>query len=279
MKSISARRAALMMGVVAGLAAAPALAADKDPVVAVVNGTELHASAVTAYQRTLPPQMAAQVPYEALLDSLINNQLIYDQAKKDGADKDPDVKQALKQLEQQVVVKAWMGKKLKAAITDDAIKQSYDKYLAEFKPSEEVRARHILTETEDQAKAVIAELNKGADFTELAKAKSKDPSAKQNGGDLGYFAKDEMVPQFAEAAFAMKPGELSATPVKSQFGYHVIKVEDRRMSSPPSLEQAKPAIREQLAEQTAETLVSDARAKAKVKKFDPEGKPLPEAKK
>lgn len=278
MKSFSARRAALLMGVVAGLAAAPAFAADKDPVVAVVNGTEVHASAVAAYQRSLPPQMAAQVPYEALLESLINNQLIYDQAKKDGADKDAEVKQALKQLEQQVVVKAWMGKKLKAEITDAAVQKSYDKFIAEFKPVEEVRARHILTETEDQAKAVIADLKKGADFQETAKVKSKDPSAKQNGGDLGYFTKDEMVPQFAEAAFAMQPGELSTAPVKSQFGFHVIKLEDRRMASPPPFEQAKPVIREQLAEETAQRVVSDVRAKAKVKRFDPEGKPLPEAK-
>ncbi|MBC7908041.1 MAG: peptidylprolyl isomerase [Rhodospirillaceae bacterium] len=278
MKSLTARRAALLMGVVAGLAAAPAFAADKDPVVAVVNGTELHASSVAAYQRSLPPQMAAQVPYEALLESLINNQLIYDQAKKEGAEKDPEVKQALKQLEQQVVVKAWMGKKLKSEITDAAVQKSYDKFVAEFKPVEEVRARHILTETEDQAKAVIAELKKGADFQETAKTKSKDPSAKQNGGDLGYFTKDEMVPQFAEAAFAMKPGELSTVPVKSQFGYHVIRLEDRRMAAPPAFDQAKPVIREQLAEETAQKVVTDVRAKAKVKRFDPEGKPLPDAK-
>lgn len=274
MKTPSLRRAALLLGAVAGLASTPALAADKDPVVAVVNGSEIHASALTAYQHSLPPQMAAQVPYPALLDSFINNQLIYDQAKKEGTDKDADVKATLKQLEQQIMIKAWMSKKLKTEITDEAVKAGYDKFLADFKPQEEVRARHILTETEDQAKAVIADLKKGADFTETAKAKSKDPSAKQNGGDLGYFTKDEMVPQFAEAAFAMKAGELSAAPVKSQFGWHVIKVEDRRMASPPSFEQARPVIRDQLAEQTAERLVTDIRAKAKVKRFDADGKPL-----
>jgi Parvulin-like peptidyl-prolyl isomerase len=266
-----------MLGVAAGLAATSAFAADKDPVVAIVNGTELRASAVAAYQRSLPPQMAAQVPYEALLDSLISSQLVYEQAKKDGLDKDAEVKQALKQFEQQLMVKAWINKKLKTEISDDAVRQGYDTFLAGFTPGDEVRARHILTETEDQAKAVIAELKKGADFTETAKAKSKDPSAKQNGGDLGYFTKDEMVPQFAEAAFAMKPGDLSGAPVKSQFGWHVIKLEDRRLASPPTFEQARPVIRERLAEETADRLVSDIRAKAKVKRFDPEGKPLPDA--
>lgn len=267
-----ARLGALAIGLAAGLSA-PAFAAD-DKVVAEVNGTKLHASTLSAYQRTLPPQIAAQAPYGALLDMVVNNHLIFEQAKKEGADKDAEVKAALKQIEQQLTVKSWMNKKLQAAVTEDAIKRSYDKYLADFKPVEEVRARHVLTETEDQAKAVIAELNKGADFTEVAKAKSKDPSAKQNGGDLGYFTKDEMVAQFADAAFAMKPGDLSPDPVKSQFGYHVIKVEDRRMASPPTLEQAQPVLREQLAEETAQKLVAEIRGKAKVKLFDPEGKPL-----
>jgi peptidyl-prolyl cis-trans isomerase C len=257
----------------------PAQAADsKDPVVAIVNGTELRASALMAYRRSLPPQMAAQVPYEALLDSMINNALIFEQGKKDGTDKDPEVKQALKDIEQQLVVKAWMGKKLKATVNDAAVKQAYDKFLANYKPQEEVHARHVLSDSEEGAKAIIADLKKGADFAETAKTKSKDPSAKQNGGDLGYFAKDEMVPQFADAAFAMQAGQLLDAPVKTQFGWHVIKVEDRRMSTAPAFEQIQPMLREQLAEETADRLLSDMRGKAKVKRFDPEGKPLPDAK-
>lgn len=257
----------------------PAQAADnKDPVVAIVNGTELRASALMAYRRSLPPQMASQVPYEALLDSMINNALIFEQGKKDGTDKDPEVKQALKDIEQQLVVKAWMGKKLKANVNDAAVKQAYDKFLANYKPQEEVHARHVLSDSEEGAKAIIAELKKGADFAETAKSKSKDPSAKQNGGDLGYFAKDEMVPQFADAAFAMQAGQLLDAPVKTQFGWHVIKVEDRRMSTAPAFEQVQPMLREQLAEETADHLLSEMRGKAKVKRFDPEGKPLPDAK-
>lgn len=269
----SARLGLLALGLAVGLSAAPVLAAD-DKVAAEVNGTKLTQSAVAAYARTLPPQMAAQAPYGAVLDMVVNNHLIYEQAKKDGVDKDPEVKQALKQVEQQLMVKAWMNKKLKAAVTDDAVKRAYDSYIANFKPVEEVRARHILTETEDQAKAVIAELKKGADFAETAKTKSKDPSAAQNGGDLGYFTKDEMVAQFADAAFAMQPGQLSDSPVKSQFGFHVIKLEDRRMAAAPTFEQAKPILREQVAEEAAQKMVADIREKAKVKLYDPEGKPL-----
>lgn len=251
-----------------------AVAADKESVVAEINGAKLHTSDVVAYQRSLPPQMAAQAPYPVLLDMTVNNFLVAEQARKEGLEKDPQVRQALKEIESQLLVKAWMNRKLKGAVTEGAIKQAYDRYLAEFKPDEEVRARHILTEGEDAAKAVLADLKKGADFAEAAKAKSKDPSAKSNGGDLGYFTRDEMVKEFSEAAFAMKQGELSAAPVKSQFGWHVIKVEDRRLTSAPSLEQATPAIREQLAEETAQKMVADMRGKAKVKLFTPDGQPL-----
>lgn len=277
MTPTSARLGLLALALAAGLSAPSAFAAD-DKVAAEVNGTKLTQSMVAAYQRTLPPQMAMQAPYGALLDMVVNNHLIYEQARKDGIDKDPEVRQALKQIEQQLLVKAWMNKKLQAAVTDEAVQRAYDKFIAEFKPVEEVRARHVLTATEDEAKAVIADLKKGADFAETAKARSKDPSAKQNGGDLGYFTKDEMVPQFAEAAFAMKPGELSPAPVKSQFGYHVIKLEDRRMAAPPTFEQARPVLREQVAEETAQKMVADIREKAKVKLYDPEGKPLEAAK-
>lgn len=277
MNPTSARLGLLALGLAAGLAAAPAFAAD-DKVAAEVNGTKLTQSAVANYARSLPPQMAAQAPYGAVLDMVVNNHLIYEQAKKEGVDKDPEVKQMLKQIEQQLMVKAWMNKKLQAAVTDEAIKRAYDRYVATFKPVEEVRARHILTETEDQAKAVIAELAKGADFGETAKAKSKDPSAKQNGGDLGFFTKDEMVAQFADAAFAMQPGELATAPVKSQFGFHVIKLEERRMAAAPTFEQAKPVLRDQVAEEAAQKMVAGIREKAKVKLYDPEGKPLEAAK-
>lgn len=252
------------------VAAFPACAADKNPVVAEVNGTKILESDLATYQRSLPPQMAAQAPYEALQDMVVNNMLIAEQAKKEGLEKDPEVKQ----LYQQVLVKMWMNKHLKAEITPAAVKAAYDGYLANTKPQDEVRARHILTETEDQAKAVIAELKKGADFAETAKSKSKDPSAKQNGGDLGYFTEGEMVPQFSAAAFAMKSGDLSDAPVQSQFGWHVIKLEDRRAATPPTLEQATPAIREELASKVAQKLVADVRSKAKVKLFDRDGKAI-----
>jgi peptidyl-prolyl cis-trans isomerase C len=275
MMKLSARRHALALALAAGLAASPALAADKDTVVAVVNGTELRMSQMVDFQRQLPPQMS-QAPYEALLEIVINNQLVYEQAKKEKVENDPEVKAALKAAEARFVRQAWMNKKLRGDVTDDAVRARYDQLLAKFQPAEEVHARHILVETEDQAKAVIADLNRGSDFAELAKTRSKDPSAAQNGGDLGYFGKTDMVQQFADAAFAMRPGQVSATPVKTQFGWHVIKVEDKRMSAAPSFEQAKPMLREQMAEGIAEKVVGDLRGKAKIKRFAPDGSPLAE---
>ena len=273
MKIITARRGALALGLAAGLAVSPVLAADKDPVAAQVNGTEIHVSQVAEFQRSLPPQMA-QAPYAMLLDAKINNLLISEAARKDGMANDPDVKRAVHEAEDQILRKAWMTKKIRSEMSDAVLKQHYDSFAANFKPEEEVRARHILVETEDMAKAVISDLRNGAKFEELAKTKSKDPSAGQNGGDLGYFTKGEMVPQFADAAFAMKVGETSAEPVKSQFGWHVIKVEDRRLSSVPPFEEAKPVIQQQLAEQLAQQTVMDIRNKAKIKRFNPDGSPM-----
>lgn len=257
------------------LAAAPsALAAGRDPVVASVNGVEIRQSAVDEFRRTLPPQMGP-VPDDALIDVVINNQVVWDAAKKEGVDKDAEVRQALRQAEQKLVRQAYVSKKIRARLTDDMVRKRYEQYIASFRPEDEVRARHVVTETEAEAKAVIADLRGGADFATVAVAKSKDPSVKQNGGDLGYFTKDEMVEPFSDAAFSMKPGELSAKPVQSKFGWHVIRVDDRRVSSAPQFDDVKQALRDQMAQGIAEEVVKGLRDKAKIVRFDDNGKPVP----
>jgi len=277
MKTLFARGPVLALAIAAGLAAAPALAADqKNSVVAVVNGTEVHMSQLAEFARQLPPQMG-QPSYEALLEIVINNQLVYEQAKKEKLDNDPDVKAAMKQAEISIMRQVWINKKMRSAVSEDAVKARYNQAAKDFVPAEEVRARHILVDTEEAARSVIAELNKGADFGELAKTRSKDPSAAQSGGDIGYFTQKDMVPEFANAAFAMRPGEISKTPVKTQFGYHVIKVEDKRMAALPPYDQAKPIISQQLAEGVAQQSVSELRDKAKIKRFAPDGTALPDA--
>ncbi|MBI3446311.1 MAG: peptidylprolyl isomerase [Magnetospirillum sp.] len=263
-----ARRPMLALALAAGLAASPAFAADT--VVANVNGSEVRMSALADFAR----QMGPQAPYEALLEVAINNQLVVEQAKKEKMDSDPEVKAALKRVETQLMTQAYMQKKVRPALTEEAVKARYDQLVREFVSTEEVRARHILVETEEGARSIIADLNRGSDFAELAKSRSKDQGSGAMGGDLGYFTQKDMVPEFTTAVFAMRPGEVSKTPVKSQFGYHIIKLEDKRMSSIPPYDQAKQVVAQQIAESIQQKMVMDLREKAKIKRFKPDGSPM-----
>jgi peptidyl-prolyl cis-trans isomerase C len=161
---------------------------------------------------------------------------------------------------------------VKKAVTDDAIKQVYDADLAAHPPQAEIRAAHILVKTEDEAKAIIDQINKGGDFAQLAKEKSIDTQSGKEGGELGWFSKDTMVKEFSDAAFSMQRGDVSKTPVKSQFGWHIIKIEDSRMQIPPTLEQRKDDIRQALAQEAAHKLVQDLITGAKVDYTKPEYK-------
>ena len=148
--------------------------------------------------------------------------------------------------------------------------------MKENKGEEEVRASHILVKTEQEAKDIIAQLEKGADFAKLAKEKSTDPSKEKNSGDLGFFTKEQMVKEFAEAAYALKKGETSKTPVKTQFGWHVIRVTDRRTQAAPAFEDVKDQLRQKLAEFIAQEEINKLRSAAKIARFDAQGKPLKE---
>src|SRR5579859_5940917 len=212
--------------------ALPVLAAGDDPVVAVVNGKEIKRSAVIELQQSIP--QARQLPleqiYPQLLDQAVVNELILGEAKKSKLENDPKVKEAFTEAQNNILRNAWLSKKIEGAITEPQVKARYDELLKTAQPEEQVHARHILVDSEDAAKAVLADLKAGTSFEDEAKAKSKDPSAKTNGGDLGFITKGETVAEFSDAAFKLKPGETTTTPVKTQFGYHIIKVDDRRMA-------------------------------------------------
>jgi peptidyl-prolyl cis-trans isomerase C len=167
---------------------------------------------------------------------------------------------------------ALLSKEVGPSVTEEAIRARYDKEMADKPGQEEVHARHILVPTEEEAKKVIAELKKGADFATLAKQYSKDPGAAQ-GGDLGWFKKDEMVPAFSAAAFAMKPGQVSDKPVKTEFGWHVIQVEEKRHAEPPSFEQAHDGLRQKMIQEGVQKAVKQARADVTVEKFNMDGSP------
>jgi peptidyl-prolyl cis-trans isomerase C len=155
----------------------------------------------------------------------------------------------------------------KAAVTPEAMKKVYDEAAKQMGNEQEVRARHILVPTEEEAKAVLAEIKKGTDFAELAKQKSKDPGAAAEGGDLGYFTKDQMVPEFAEVAFRLEKGQVS-DPVKTQFGWHIIKVEDKRTKPVPSFEQVKDQVSTYVERKAQAEYIAKLREGAKIERLD-----------
>ena len=164
----------------------------------------------------------------------------------------------------------------KAAVTDDAMKKVYAEATKQMGEEQEVHARHILVETEDEAKAVLADLKKGGDFAAIAKEKSKDPGSKESGGDLGYFTKDQMVPEFAEVAFKLDKGQLS-DPVKTQFGWHVIKVEDKRNQPVPEFDKVKEQIETYVVRKAQADLVTKLRGEAKIEKIPAKADAAPAA--
>ena len=249
---------------------APATAAPAQPdpkeVVATVNGQPVTRQDVIDSAQSLPPQVQQQMDqlFPQLLNRLIGFKMVAAKGTADGLADDPEVKDEVKRFEEQAITQTYFKRYIEKAVTPDAIKVVYQQELKDHPPQPEIEARHILVKTEDEAKAIIGQLKAGADFAALAKEKSIDPSAKQNGGDLGWFTKDTMVKEFADAAFAMKKGELSQTPVKSQFGFHVIEVQDERTQVPPTLAERTPEIRQGLAEEAAHKLVNDLIAQGQV---------------
>jgi len=265
----------------------PALAADSapaapagDPVVARVNGQELHRSDVLRELQQLGPQ-AQQVPpqmlYPELLQKMIATKLAATQGYAEKLQDTPEAKAQLKGAEAQIVAQAYVRRAVQPKITEAKIKEKYDELAAKFKPQEEVRARHILftgPTAEADAQDAIKQLKGGADFAKMAQDKSKDTGSSKQGGDLGYFTHDVMVKEFADTAFAMKPGEIFEKPVKTSFGYHVIKVEDKRKSAPPPLTEVHDQIANQLGQDMTNDLIKGLEAKAKIEKFNIDGSPL-----
>ena len=172
---------------------------------------------------------------------------------------------------------AYLNRAIKDAETEDRLKARYQTFLEEKAGHEEVHALHILVKTDAEAKSVIAELDKGADFATLAKKYSIDPGA-GSGGDLGYFGRDDMVKEFADTAFALPAGQYTKTPVKTEFGWHVIKVEDHRVSTPPSFDEARQEVSQLVAHDVVDAKLKELRGSAKIETFGLDGKSLPAAK-
>eukprot|EP00998_Keelungia_sp_KM082_P004856 NODE_1618_length_1276_cov_1.489121_g1603_i0.p1 GENE.NODE_1618_length_1276_cov_1.489121_g1603_i0~~NODE_1618_length_1276_cov_1.489121_g1603_i0.p1 ORF type:complete len:285 (-),score=75.39 NODE_1618_length_1276_cov_1.489121_g1603_i0:75-929(-) len=242
--------------------AAPA----EDQVLATVNGEKILESEVRATQQGLPQQYR-QLPFEMLkpmlVDREINQRLLMLAGQDAGLADDEEVKNQLAALERRLVAETYLERAIAEKVTDDAIKAHYDEFIKTNEPEPQVHARHILLENEDDAKAVIAELDDGADFVELAKEKSTGPSG-PNGGDLGFFNKGDMVAPFAEAAFAMEPGTYSKEPVQTQFGWHVILVEEKKDGVQPTLEEIRQQMEAEVTQQAVQDLIEELRSDAEV---------------
>jgi peptidyl-prolyl cis-trans isomerase C len=245
-----------------------------DPVVAKVDGQPIHLSDLKDAAQSLPENMRGMPPqalYPLLLDQLIDGRALVAQARKSGMDKDPTVQRQMVAAEDRALQTAVLNKEVAPSVTDEAVHARYEKEIAGKPGVEEVHAKHILVDSEAEAKKIISQLKGGADFATLAKQYSKDPSAAQQGGDLGFFKKDEMVPEFADAAFALQPGQISQQPVHSQFGWHVILVVERRKAEPPSYDQAREQLRQKMIQEGVQKVVASARAAASVEKFNLDG--------
>ncbi|HEX2530885.1 MAG TPA: peptidylprolyl isomerase [Burkholderiaceae bacterium] len=255
-------RPARLLVLLFAAAALPALAQN----LAVVNGKPVPSSRADALVKQMAAQGQPDTPQlrAMIKEELINREILMQEADKLGLSITPDVKNQIEMARQSIVIRALVADYLKKHPVNDAeVKAEYDKFKAQT-GDKEYHARHILVEKEDEAKAIIAKLKSGAKFEELAK-QSKDPGSASNGGDLDWASPASFVKPFSDAMVALKKGEFTQTPVKTQFGYHVIKLEDVRAAKVPTLEEVKPQIAESLQQKKLQAYQQELRAKAKIK--------------
>ena len=234
--------------------------------VAIVNGkpvpsarVEALTQQVAAQGRPVTPEMQAQIK-----DEVINREVLMQEAQKRGIDASDDYKVQLELARQAIMIRALFADfQKKNPVTDAEVKAEYDKFAA-ANGGKEYRARHILLEKEDDAVKMIAAIKKGGKFDDLAKKNSKDPGSGANGGDLDWANPTSYVKEFSEAMLKLEKGKMTDTPVKSQFGYHIIRLDDTRQAQLPPMEQVKPQITQQLAQQRLAKFQQDVRSAAKV---------------
>lgn len=277
------RRAGLLAALL-GLLIVPAGAlraedAAGDPVLAKVNGIEIHQSdlKVAEDEAGQLPAMAPDAKQDYLVqfttDMILVSKAAEDKKLGDGA----DFKRKMEFARKKLLMESLLQSISKDALTDAAMHKVYDEAVTQMGSEQEVHARHILIraapgddkaskEAEDKIKAIAARINKGEDFAKVAAEATEDPSGKASGGDLGYFSKEQMVPEFSEVAFKLDKGQVSA-PVKTQFGWHVIKVEDKRVKPAPKFDEVKPQIEQYVVRKAQAELVSKLRAEAKIEKM------------
>lgn len=248
------------------------LPASADDVVARVNGKDITTAEVQMATDVFGEQLA-QVPeaqrQSMVVDALVDMHVMADAAKAAGTADSTKYKARMSFLEAQALRNTYVEDQVQGKISEDEIKARYEKDIAGYTPPEEVHARHILVKTEDEANAILKQLASGGNFEAIAKEKSEDPGSKDNGGDLGFFAKGQMVPEFETEAFTLKPGETSTKPVKTQFGYHIIKVEERRTQPVPTLDQVREQVIQMVQRDKYQDTLAKMRGEAKIEILTP----------
>ncbi len=268
------RRVAVLSAVAAvsllAVSVVPLRSQDADPVIAKVDGAEIRQSDLALAEEDLgqnAPPMSPEAKRDYLVAYISDIMLVAKAAESKQVADQKDFKSRLAFTRNKLLMESLLQAEGKAAVNDASMRQVYDDAVKQMSGEEEVRARHILVTTEDEAKAILADLKKGGDFEALAKEKSKDPGAAAQGGDLGYFTKEQMVPEFAEVAFKLDKGALS-DPVKSQFGWHVIKVEDKRSKPAPAFEAVKEQVATYVTRKAQAEFVTKLREGAKIERLD-----------
>ena len=283
------RAGIIAAGLVLVLTGGPARADDVDPVVAKVNGTEIHQSdlAVAEEEAGQLPPMSPNAKKDYLVQFVTDMILMSQAAEAKKMGDTLEFKRKLAFNREKLLMEQLLQKAGKEALTDKAMHYVYDEAAKQMGQEQEVHARHILIraaagddkaskEAEDKIKAIIVRLKKGEDFAKVASEATEDPSGKANGGDLGYFSKEQMVPEFSDTAFKLDKGQISE-PVKTQFGWHVIKVEDKRVKPVPPFDEVKPQIENYVQRKAQAEMVTSLRASAKIEKMYKPDEPAPPA--
>jgi len=272
--SLAAMAIVALTSVVMPAAASAKAPRVNDTVVAIVNGNKILKNDVMNALKTMTVSATdMERAFPVIVDQMINEKLIDVEMEKSDIEKDPLFQARVAAAKAQMVKTIYLEKYLKDKITEQTVRAEYDKFKKENKGKQEAHARHILVASEAEAIQVIKDLDGGAKFADLAKERSSGPTAK-NGGDVGYFAQGEIIPEFSEAAFSLKQGTYTKAPVKSQFGWHVIYLEDKRDRVVPDLKDVEVSIRTKLGQEAVESLIKGLRAKADIKRFDMNGKPI-----
>ncbi len=249
---------------------------DGNPVVASVDGYPIYLQDLGEVMRSLPEQMR-QMPFEvlypALVDRMVDHQSLVIMAKRRGLEENPEVAREIKRATERILEAAYLDREVRPKITDQQVQAAYQRQFANRPATEEVRARHILVGSEAEARRLIEELRQGADFATLARDYSKDPTGK-NGGDVGFFRREQVWPDFGDLAFSLQPGQVGNNPIRNEFGWHVVRVDERRQVAVPGFSEIEPSLRQELTAQSVRTAIDAARSQVIIRRFNLDGTDL-----